>query len=159
MRFLRNLLVLAIAMVFCIAACVHRQPATGKKFIWGPKKMGNHVAGEVQVGLGIACYRDGMIGPPSYLATQIGQRGVQRLLPQDAIRLRKIMEHNDPKSLRFVYVRGGPYSFVVFDATVEQLCDPTHPPFIDVTGACNSYYEPYDVMYSTTSAMGCENKN
>lgn len=113
-------------------------------FLFGPKLMGNHTGGQVQIGKGVACYRDGEIGPPSYLISEIGTEGVPTPKAPDIVKLRSL-----PKSptMRFVYTKVPKFEFVVFNATLQQMCDPDHPPFPDWVAPCTVSYAPYEQPY------------
>ena len=70
-------------------------------------------------------------GDELYLVSEIGNDGVPTPKPADVAKLKTI-----PKSstMWFVYTKAPQYSFVVFDATLQQMCDPDHPPFFDWAG-------------------------
>lgn len=128
----------------------------GTSYIIRPRLLGNHVVGELRIGEGIACYRDGVIGPPSFLVADIGKPGVPTPPKADFQMLRREDERLAPQTLRFVYLPLIKPHLVVFNAPVSALCDPDRPPFKDFTGACNQYYSPLEGMDRTTAAMDCD---
>lgn len=115
--------------------------------------------GEANVGRGVACRRNDKVGPPSYSVTLIGKPDVPRLSAADLATLHRIIKYVHPATLRFAYLDKMPEHrrFIVFNARPNRLCDPTQTPFVVLNGACNEYYEPLDVMFTTTAAMGCVN--
>ncbi len=127
-------------------------------YIIKPRLLGNHVVGELRVGAGVACYRDGGVGPPAFLGADIGKRGVPTPTKADSHVLRQQFAHVAPQTLRFLNLPLAHPHLVVFHATPDALCDPDYPPFKDLTGSCMQYYMPLEYMDRTTTApdrFGC----
>jgi hypothetical protein len=59
---------------------------------------------EVRVGLGTACSSNGLIGPTSYPATDIGKPGVPKISSANLSMLNAIRRYVHPKTLMFAYV-------------------------------------------------------
>lgn len=129
--------------------------AGSESWIARPRALGNQVVGEVRIGGGIACYRNGITGPASFLAADIGKPGVPVPPTTDSRVLRARFRDLDPKRLRFVRLRLAKPHLVVFLASVRALCDPTQPPFKDLNASCNEYYEPLEYGDRTISAPDC----
>jgi hypothetical protein len=113
--------------------------------------------GPLQVGPGIVCTREGVYGPPSYAAAMIGHTGVPKASANDVRMLRAISKYTKVKTLRFVFLRNNfeHNRFIVFSASLSQLCNPSAPPFIALNGACNEYYIP--TLNQTSAAGSCVN--
>ena len=125
------------------------------KWIIHPHQMGNEVVGELRLGAGVACYRNGVTNPPSYLVADIGKRGVPVPSKTDTKAIHERFSQLDPHALRFLYVPLTSPHLVVFLATLQALCDPTQPPFKNLNGACNEYYQPLEYGDRTTAAPDC----
>lgn len=108
---------------------------------------------EVKLRSGIACSVNGVIvGPPSYLASDVGKRGVPRLRPSDFSMLRKIKRYSDSPTLRFTYVNE---EFVVFDS-YPGPCNLGAG--IDVLNHCNEIYnnnEPPSAITFGSPSSNC----
>lgn len=142
-----------IGRVLLLAASIG--VAANTSYIVQPHRLGNHVVGEVRIGAGVACYRDGVVGPPSFLVADIGKRGVPPPAAADARLLRRRFANLAPRTLRFLYLPLANPHLVVFDASLSALCNPVHPPFKDFTGSCNEYYSPVEGMDRTSASTGC----
>ncbi len=146
----------AILAALLLAALPMPQAALGASpYIVRPHTMGNHRVGEIRIGRGIACYRDGRIGPPSFLLADLGKRGVPRISARDAAHLRTRFGGQPAETLRFISLPLITPHLVVFNATVAALCDPDVPPFKDLNGSCNQYYSPLEDMDRTSAAPDC----
>lgn len=150
-RFLGAIVLGSLMLSLPVQAC-----GASPSWIVKPHLMGNQVVGQARIGAGVACYRNGVMGPPSYLVAEIGKPGVPVPAKADARLLREHFAHLDPKTLRFLYLPLAEPHFVVFLASLQALCDPTHPPFKDLTGSCNQYYQPLEYGDRTTAAPDCD---
>ena len=146
----RSLALFGIVILLCVSDL-----AAAPEYIIKPRLLGNHVVGEVRRGAGVACYRDGKIGPPSYLMADLGKSNVPRIPDAEMALLRKRFSNLAPRTLRFVRLALPEPRIVVFNASLSELCDPTKPPFKDLLGPCNQYYSPLEGMDRTTAAPSC----
>jgi hypothetical protein len=140
---------LALSLIACSAATKSSQPH--RHFVIAPRLEGNHYVGEIEDGLGIACYFDGAVGPASYAVRDIGKNHVPRPRAGDLATLHHILKYTASRTLRFVYLEN---EFVVFNAPSATLCDPDVPPVPVLNGACNEFYSSLD-LYSTTAGTMC----
>jgi hypothetical protein len=90
------------------------------------------------VGRGQACQVNGITGPPSYLANNIGHVAMRNAT--DRRTLDKIQRFVHPTTLRFAYVGG---EFIVFDA-VAGPCEGGAPGYPLLNQGCSDYYAPTD---------------
>ena len=148
---------LAIVLALCVGilAVPGRSCGSPQSYIIKPRMLGNHVVGELRIGAGVACYRDGTIGPPSYLVADVGKMNVPKLSAADVATLRKRFSDTAPTTLRFLSLPLAEPHLVVFNASLSELCNPISPPFKDLNGSCNQYYSPLEGMDRTTAAPGC----
>jgi hypothetical protein len=155
MRVLLRVKVAAVLLfAFEGAVCAGAPPPAVTSYIVRPHLMGNHVVGEARVAGGVSCYRDGMIGPPSFLVSDLYKPSTPKL-PRDEFQIVKRLYGASSETLRFIHLPLAHPHLVLFDATLNQLCDPTHPPFKDSNGACNEYYSPLEDMDHTVAAPDC----
>jgi len=111
----------------------------------------------VRIGPGIACRSDSVVGPPSGPIDLTGRPGVPRIAPQDLAKLRRMLRYIHPSYLRFAYLSAMPkgHRFIIFNAAPSALC--SQHVFSVLNGSCNEYYEPSDVMFTSTPATSCIN--
>lgn len=95
----------------------------------------------VHVGLGVACSRNGVVGQPSYLVSDIGKPGVPTIDNRNLAMLHKIMQYVHSRTLRFSYLRGAAFS--VYDATYGP-CGGT-PYTVLNAPRCDEVFMPTDV--------------
>ncbi len=124
---------LSLAIVACAATNQHdSKPRASATVPAAPN-------GEVIVGAGIACSRDGIIGPPSYAVRDLGKTGVPHLQSRDLRMLHEIMRYVHPSTLRFVYLRG---RLAIFDAE-DGPCYSGQYPVLNARW-CNEIFVPAD---------------
>ncbi len=150
---LRTLAALSAAVLVCSVHALSCVPVA-QKYIQRPRMIGNQVVGEVRIGAGVACYRNGVVGPPSFLVADLGKPGVPRLSASDLAIVKRFAD-SPRASLRFIHLPLAQPKLVVFIASLADLCNPTLPPFKDLTGSCNQYYSPLEDMDRTSAAPGC----
>ncbi|MBD5653847.1 MAG: hypothetical protein IAI50_01550 [Candidatus Eremiobacteraeota bacterium] len=92
----------------------------------------------VSVGFGQACNVNGTIGPPSYLAQNIGRSGVPKLTASQRNMIRAISRYVRSKTLRFAFV--GP-DFLIYDA-YDGPCNGS--PYAVLNLDCADYFSPTD---------------
>ncbi len=95
----------------------------------------------VHAGLGAACSRNGVVGQPSYLASDIGKPGVPTIDARNLSILHKIMRYVRSRTLRFSYLGGT--TFIVFDAGYGP-CGGT-PYTVLNAPSCGEVFMPTDV--------------
>jgi hypothetical protein len=99
---------------------------------------------------GIACQADGVLGPWTFSATDVGKSGVPRLTQSEATVLARIRRYVSSPTLRFTWVGS---EFVVYDA-ISGVCNGGQ--YAVMNGDCNEIFSPTDTQFDHTFAgTGC----
>ena len=135
-----------LALYSLLAACARTSPNAFNS----STVTATQTSHEVMVGSGIACrLSSSAVGPTSYAAQDVGKPGLPKVSPKDLATLKRIIRTAGDPTLRFAYVMG---EFIVYDAFNGPCAGMVR--YRVINGACNEFYEPYDIAYNTSSAMG-----
>lgn len=107
---------------------------------------------EIVQGYAVACRADGITGPFSYLARDLGKTGVPRPKNSDLQDLRRIKRRFPSATLRFAYIHG---KFIVYNASFGP-CETAAPGYRVLNGGSldNLYYSPTETWDGLEAVPG-----